>query len=212
MKGHDKYHGIFTDGKNFYTRSKNQSLFGEKILKENKFIYRLWDPYRSKFSASLHKNLKNYRLEKNSNILYLGASYGNTVSFLSEVIYDGKIFAVEFALKPFASLLNVSKIYNNIYPIMADANFPKKFKIYVEGPDILIQDISQKNQIEIFKENLKTFPNTKFCYLFLKTRAIDAIKDPKDVLEESLKSLDNVKEIINLNPYAKDHYLIFIER
>ncbi len=212
MKPHEKYRGVFTDGKNLFTKSPKGSLFGERIIRENKIYYRFWDPYRSKFSASLHRNLKNYFLNRDSRILYLGASFGNTVSFLSDICYEGKIYGVEFAIRPFSSLLNLSNLYTTIYPIMADANYPERYKLYIEGPDIIIQDISQKNQVEIFNKNMNEFPEAKYGFLFLKIRAIDAVKDPRLVLEESLKNLEDVREIINLNPYAKDHYLILIKR
>ncbi len=204
------YFNVYEHRGNFYTRNSGKGeFFGEKILNVEGVEYRHWDPYRSKLSAAMKKGLKNFPFKKDSRILYLGASFGNTVSFLSDICMEGKIFAVEIAFRPFSSLVELSSRRKNIFPIMADASMPEKFAHLVEFPDILYQDIAQKNQVDIFLKNLNFF-SPKFAFLSLKTRSIDAFSNPEKILEEQRKKIKNVKEIINLEPYAVDHYMLVV--
>ncbi|MGC8662841.1 MAG: fibrillarin-like rRNA/tRNA 2'-O-methyltransferase [Thermoplasmata archaeon] len=207
------YFGVYEQKGSLYTRSLVPGAeFGEKIIRENNLEYRQWDPYRSKLAAAIKKGIKNYPFKEGSRVLYLGASFGNTVSFISDICRTGKIFAVEFALKPFASLIHLSERRNNIYPIMEDASMPENYLIFVEGPDIIYQDISQRDQVSIFLNNFEEFKNARVGMLFLKTRAIDAVTDPEKVMREQIKNINNVHEILSINPFEKDHYLIVVKR
>ncbi|MGC9176101.1 MAG: fibrillarin-like rRNA/tRNA 2'-O-methyltransferase [Thermoplasmata archaeon] len=207
------YYGVYENKGNLFTKSLVPgSEFGEKTIKENGTEYRQWDPFRSKLSAAIKKNLKNYPYRDNTKILYLGASFGNTVSFLSDICFNGKIFAVEFAMKPFASLIHLSERRKNIFPIMEDASFPEKYKIFIEDPDVIYQDIAQRDQVTIFLNNFNLFSSAKFGFLFLKTRAIDAVTEPEKVMREQIRKINNVQEILPLNPFERDHYLIVVKR
>jgi len=213
MMNNTRYFGVYEHKGNIYTKSiVSGSEFGEKILKENNVEYRQWDPYRSKLSAAIKKNLKNYPFRIDSKVLYLGASFGNTVSFISDICSNGKIFSVEFAIKPFASLLHLSERRKNIFPIMEDASNPDNYALFVEDPEIIYQDIAQRDQTTIFLNNLDRFKSAKYGLLFLKTRAIDAVSDPENVMRNEIKNINNVLEILSISPFEKDHYLIVVKR
>ncbi|MCI4434839.1 MAG: fibrillarin-like rRNA/tRNA 2'-O-methyltransferase [Thermoplasmata archaeon] len=205
------YFNVFEHRGSLYTKNLvNVSHFGEKILRIGGIEYRHWDPYRSKLSASIKKGLKNFPFEENSRILYLGASFGNTVSFLSDICTSGKIFAIEISYKPFSSLLEISKIRKNIFPIFDDASYPENYAYLLEEIDILYQDIAQKNQVDIFLKNVRFF-KPKISFLALKTRAIDAFSQPEDVMRRERKKIDGVIETIKLDPYSIGHYMMVVK-
>jgi fibrillarin-like pre-rRNA processing protein len=204
-----RYFGVFEHNRDLYTLNYSQgSLFGERILKINNQEYRYWDPYKSKLSAALYKNIDHFPFRKDSNILYLGASFGNTVSFLSDICVDGHIFAIEKSVRSFKSLLSLAEQRKNVYPILEDANHPEKYEFFIKNIDIVYQDIAQKNQAEIFNKNVRYLANGGYGILALKTKAIDVTKSAKQVLEIERKKLKNVKETINIEPYEKEHYVL----
>ena len=50
-----------------------------------------------------------------------------------------------------------------------------------------------------------------FLFLVVKTRSIDVTKDPKRIINEEMKKLENDFEIIqriDLSPFDKDHAMI----
>lgn len=206
-----RYFNVFEHRGGFYTKNiVSGSQFGEKILRFGGAEYRYWDPYRSKLSASMKKGLKNFPFRLNSRILYLGASFGNTVSFISDICSSGKIFAVEISFRPFTSLLEISRKRVNVYPIFEDASFPERYMHLTEEVDILYQDIAQKNQVDIFLKNLNAY-RPSVAFLALKTRAIDALSEPEEVLEREKKRLGNILETIRLDPYSADHYMLVVK-
>ncbi len=112
----------------FTVSEYNKSVYGEKIRNYSGKYLREWNPKRSKLAAAIIKGLKEIPLNKNTNVLYLGASTGTTVSHISDICYNGRIFAVEFAYDPFVKLYNLAKIRSNIFPILDDANMPEKYR------------------------------------------------------------------------------------
>lgn len=204
-----RYFGVFEHNRDFYTLNYSHgALFGEKILKLNDQEYRYWDPYKSKLSAALYKNILHFPFKKDSNILYLGASFGNTVSFLSDICIDGHIFAVEKSVRSFKSLLSIAESRKNVFPILEDANHPEKYEFFIKDVQIIYQDIAQKNQLEIFNKNVLFFLKKGYGFLALKTKAIDVTKPAKQVLEMERKKLANVRETINIEPFEKDHFML----
>ena len=72
------------------------SVYGEELIMEDD-EYRIWNPRRSKLAAALLNGLKNLELEDASKVLYLGASTGTTVSHISDIVINGRVYAVEFS-------------------------------------------------------------------------------------------------------------------
>ena len=66
-----------------------------ELKQKKKWI--VWNPYHSKLAAYVLAKGKNWPFSKNSNILYLGAAEGNTISFLSEICNEGKIVGVDIS-------------------------------------------------------------------------------------------------------------------
>ena len=205
-----RYPGVFTDGRHFYTLSPDGvSVDGERVVEERGKVYRRWEPMRSKLSASMHLKLQNFPF-KNSNVLYLGASTGTTVSHLSEI--SNLIWAVELSPISLSKLVSFAERRKNVVPILDDARYPERYEIFVEKPKIIYQDISQRDQVEIFIKNMLHY-SPKWGFLMLKTRTIDIREKPKEIMKKKAKLLGeyfSIEEIINISKYQKDHYTIVV--
>ncbi|ADD07962.1 fibrillarin-like rRNA/tRNA 2'-O-methyltransferase [Candidatus Aciduliprofundum boonei] len=207
-----RYPGVYTDGKGFYTKSKfKESVYGERVLEIKGRFYRRWEPVRSKLSAAMHLHLENFHF-KGSKILYLGASTGTTVSHLSDIAE--LVWAVEISPMSMQKLVHLGERRDNIVPILDDARYPEHYAIFVEKPNIIYQDVSQRDQVEIFLKNME-FYAPKFGYLMLKTRTIDVRKKPKEIMKEKARKIGelySIEEIINISKYQKDHYAIVVRK
>lgn len=185
--------------------------------KEN--MYRIWNYKKSKLGVIYKKKCKHIPSFKNKNILYLGASFGTTVSYISDILYEssGMIYAVEFSEVPLRSLIAISKKRTNILPIFADALHPETYSSIVNNIDIIYQDISQVNQIDIAMKNIYYFLNLNgFIILILKARSISSTLKINDIFNEEIKKIKlnkklKILNIINLKPYYKDHLCIIIK-
>ncbi|MGC8608769.1 MAG: fibrillarin-like rRNA/tRNA 2'-O-methyltransferase [Thermoplasmata archaeon] len=196
-----------------YTQTDfNKSVYGEHIYRENGKYYREWIPERSKLSAAILKGLRFFPMTSEFNVLYLGASSGTTVSHVSDIVYDGKIYAVEIGYEPFSKLLNLAQSRKNIYPILEDANHIERYEFFIDGVDMIYQDISQRNQVQIFNENVKSF-SPKYAFFVLKTRSIKSSERGDKILKDSKDALSiyTVKQIVDLRPYDYDNYFIYLE-
>ncbi|HKJ97145.1 MAG TPA: fibrillarin-like rRNA/tRNA 2'-O-methyltransferase [Thermoplasmataceae archaeon] len=201
--------------RNYYTVSDYPvSVYGERVSKKKGKYVRYWDPKRSKLSAALNLGLEHFSFRADSNVLYLGASTGTTVSHISDVCYEGRIFAVESSYESFVKLIKLSEGRRNIFPILEDANFVERYVHFLDRIDTIYQDISQRNQVQIFNNNAASCPNASSAILILKMRAISSRLSEKQILNRSLEEIEGfrVKEVINLKPFHKAHYFIYLER
>ncbi|PTD93727.1 fibrillarin [archaeon SCG-AAA382B04] len=197
-----------------YTKNlkPGKNVHGEKLKKINQEEYRHWSPKKSKLASLIKKGLK-IDFSSIQDVLYLGASTGTTISHLSDITENGKIYGVEYSEKPLKKLINRCKERENIYPILGDARTPKDYSELINSVDFLYQDVSQKNQAEIFEKNAKFFlkRNAK-SILILKTKNIAVDSSPREILDNQKSNLDNF-ELINqksLKPTHKDHWALFL--
>ena len=129
---------VFLKGDEVATRNLTPgiSVYGEELITED-VEYRLWNPRRSKLSAAILNGLSSLKIENDYKILYLGASTGTTVSHISDIAYNGKIYAVEFSPVTAKKLTRLSRQRPNIYPILADATKPKEYMNIIEKVDFM---------------------------------------------------------------------------
>jgi fibrillarin-like pre-rRNA processing protein len=194
---------------------KQGKIFTENFEEYNKKIkYRAWNPYKSKLAAAILKGL-NIDLKPDLEILYLGAATGTTVSHISDIVRNGLIYAVE--ISPFAAkkLVQLAEKRVNIIPIVEDANHPDSYSVFVPMVDFIYQDISQRNQAEIFINNTSNYlKEKKQGILIVKARSIDVSLKPKDAYNQVCSELEknNLKIIktVDLSPYEKDHAAILV--
>lgn len=207
---------IAQDGsKRLATKSLVPGARGEKTVIIGNNEYRIWDPYHSKLAAII---LKGYSIsiKKDSTILYLGAANGTTVSFVSDIVSEGFVFAIEFSPRAMHDLLRVSGPRINLIPILADAKQPDSYKNMVSEVDLIYQDIAQREQAMIAIKNAKMFlKKDGFLILMIKSRSIDSVKKTGEVTDSEVKKLGeifNVKQIISLEPFHSDHRAVIAQK
>ena len=213
-----KIFGVYKEKKQLYTinldRSKGKKAYDERIIKYEGKEYRSWNPYKSKLAAAILNGLE-VDFKKGFDVLYLGAATGTTVSHVSDICKEGMVFAVEFSPVSMKELVELSERRKNIIPVLADANHPDRYSIIVPKVDLVYQDISQRNQAEIFVSNVLSYlKENGIGILMVKARSIDVSLQPDEVydmicfiLRKNGLKVDNV---INLTPYEKDHAAIVV--
>ena len=210
--------GVFRDKNKLFTENlescKSIKIYNEKLITYKGKQYRSWNPYRSKLAAAILKGL-NTKIKPDSNVLYLGAATGTTVSHVSDIVKDGVIYSVESSPIAVKKLIKVVEKRQNIIPILEDAFHPDRYSTFISTVDIVYQDISQRNQAEIFISNIKRFLKKKgLGVLMVKARNIDVSLKPEKAYElvcsklkdEGIKIIDK----IDLKPYEKDHAAIIV--
>ena len=189
-----------------YLRKKKGFL---ELKKNKKWIS--WNPYHSKLSAYVLAGGPEWPFKERSKVLYLGAAEGNTISFLSHICLEGRIIGVDISAVAMAELLVLAEKRKNIIPFLGDAHFPKKYRPHTSIPDILYQDIAQRDQVEIFIRNYDFF-EPKCGFLMLKSRSSPG-KD-NDVFQNSerkLKSRFKKVDAVDITKWAKGHMAYYVE-
>ena len=192
------------------------SVYGEELIQED-VEYRIWNPRRSKLAAALLNGLENLELEDTSKVLYLGASTGTTVSHISDITTNGRIYAVEFSPTTAKKLVQLSRQRPNIAPILGDATKPKGYMNIVEKANLVYCDVAQPTQTELFMRNMNLFlKDNGMGLLMIKARSIDVVQKPKKIFKEQEKKLKEkgfrIIEKVKLEPYEKDHIAFLVEK
>ena len=192
---------------------KNQ-VYNEKLVKIKGTEYRIWNPFRSKLAATIMNGLRDFPFMQKSSVLYLGVSTGTTISHISDIVgQNGIIFGVEHTSRVARDFLDrVASYRKNIVPIIQDARKPQEYFSVFKKVDVAYVDIAQPDQTDIAIDNCKMYLKTNgYLFLVIKTRSIDVTKDPKKVISNEIKKLEplfEIKQIINLQPYDKDHAIV----
>lgn len=192
------------------------SVYGEELIQEDE-EYRIWNPRRSKLAAALLNGLENIVLEDASKVLYLGASTGTTVSHISDIVINGRIYAVEFSPTTAKKLVQLSRLRPNIAPILGDATKPKEYLNIIEKSDLIYCDVAQPTQTELFMRNMNLFAkDNALGLLMIKARSIDVVQKPKKVFKQQEQKLKEkgfkIIEKVKLEPYEKDHVALLVEK
>jgi len=211
--------GVFNKDRKLFTQNpkkcKGLKVYNERLFFEKGMEFRSWNPYRSKLAAAILNGLKKINIDPDSNVLYLGAATGTTVSHISDMLKDGMVYAVENSPIAMKQFINICKVRSNIIPIFEDANHPDRYSTIVPMVDLVYQDISQRNQSEIFINNLLRFlKKGSLGIIMVKARSIDVSLKPKQAYELVQNKLEkaNIKivDLIELSPYEKDHAAIVV--
>lgn len=197
---------------------KGKIVYGEQLKQQGDKELRSWNPYRSKLAAAILKEWSlHHILTENATILYLGAATGTTVSHISDIVSNGMIYAVEHSPIAAKKLVDLAVQRKNIAPLYDDANHPEHYARFVPSVDFLYQDISQRNQADIFIRNMNHYLKPDgYAIMMVKARSIDVSLKPKQTydivqqeLEENYVQID--KKII-LAPFEKDHITFLVSR
>jgi fibrillarin-like pre-rRNA processing protein len=158
--------------------------------------------------------LESLPIVRKSRVLYLGVSTGTTASHVSDIVGpNGIVFCVEHASRVARDFLDrVAALRSNVIPILQDARQPKEYFSIYGTVDVVYVDIAQPDQTEIAILNCKTYlKKDGYLMLVIKTRSIDVVRDPSQVIQSEIKKLGTnfeIVQVINLDPYEKDHGIV----
>lgn len=199
---------FYEDKRNLYTLSRDgKSIYGEQVSNSGGKYFRVFSPLRSKLSSSLRLGLKP-ELKSGDHMLYLGAGAGTTASHLADSLSNGSIFAVEFAPVPFIKLTTLAGIKENVFPIISDAQRPELYGMFIDKVDVIYQDVSQPNQIDIFTRNMDYFGSRRGI-LMLKTFSLRSDFS----IEKEIKRLEEnfaVQQVKDISRFHRGHYAITV--
>lgn len=208
--------GIFRKNNSIFTEAASgKSVYGEKFVNEDGKKYRRWDASRSKAGAAVLKDV-DLGIERDDDILYLGAASGTTVSHFSDIVSKGFIYAVEYSETVIRDLVDVAEDRKNIAPILGNARKPDEYSDIVEKCDIVFQDISQSDQPEIFMKNCEKYlKEDGIGLLAVKAKSISTSEKAEeifeDVKEKIVRNFDIIEET-TLEPYEKDHLFLKLKK
>ena len=113
-------------------------------------------------------------------------------------------------------LIFIAEDRKNIVPILADANHPEEYISRVCQADIVYQDISQRNQAEIFISNCDLFLKPGgYGLLAVKAKSIDIKRRPNEIFISIRKQLEQQFTVIDyrvLEPFERDHCMIIVKK
>lgn len=210
--------GIYSKDGSLYTENlvPGEAVYGEDLVQEDGTEYRRWDLHRSKAAAALTKDLEVFPLQRDSDVLYLGASTGTTVSHFSDIATSGMVYAVEYAPQIVRQLLSLSDHRENIAPILGDARKPEEYAPLCSRADAIYQDVAQRDQIRILEKNAELFlEEGGHAMLAIKARSISSGRSPGEVFEEAKERLQQNFKILDgkkLRPFHEDHLFLVLER
>jgi len=217
-----KNQGIYMErtnrGTKFFTKNMipRKRVYDERLYRDKGVEYREWSIMKSKIGAALAKNITELGVKENDYVLYLGSASGTTVSHLSDIIGNGMIFGIDVSARVLRELYFLAKYRKNIAPMLADCNKPDTYSKRICECDFLVQDIAQKNQVEIFLKNLKFLKKGGNAFLAIKARSIDVVKNPIKVFEMVKRQLEeqnlNIIDYKTLDPFEKDHCVFLIKK
>jgi fibrillarin-like pre-rRNA processing protein len=205
---------ISNDRKILATRNLTPGVifYGEPVYNVQGIEYRSWNPNRSKLAAALLNDLEFLPIKKGKKVLYLGAASGTTISHVSDIIgRTGHVWGVEFSSRSLRDLIDkVSRIRNNVSPILGDARMPNEYSRLVPLVDVIFSDVAQPNQAQIVIDNAKLFLRVHGrLILSIKSRSVDVSENPETVFKSQTRILSSegfkVHQLIKLEPFEKDH-------
>jgi fibrillarin-like pre-rRNA processing protein len=127
-------------------------------------------------------------------------------------VSDGFVTAVEFSKDVARDLLDVAEARENIAPAVADARRPADYQSFVEEPDVLVQDVSQRDQVEIFERNAERLFGSGRGLLVVKAGAIDSSAEPEEVFEQVEDGISlRIERSVDLSPFYTDQRLFITE-
>lgn len=127
------------------------------------------------------------------------------------------IIGIDISARVMQKLVELSEERENLIPYLIDANNTEETKKELNDVefDFMFQDISQKNQTEIFLNNAKVFlKKGKPAMISIKARSISQ-KSSAKILQEEKQKLEKefiVKQYAFLEPFQKDHLLVLCEK
>lgn len=213
-----RHPGLYGRGGALFTENltPGRSVYGEERVDEAGREFRRFDPKRSKLAAFVINGGQSWPFERTRALLYLGASHGTTASHLSDVLPRARIHLIEKSPRSFSSLLALAGSRTNLYPWLADAQLPERYRAQVGEVEVLYQDVAQRNQVEVLLENARACLKPHgHAILQLKTRSITQSESPRAVLKFAQRTLEDngleVLESVDLTPFSRGHFTLVLQ-
>ena len=161
--------GVRREGRSLWTRNavRGVSLRGERRKTDSRIEWRAWAASKSKVAAALLRtsNKPSELLpETGSTCLYLGASYGSTVSHIHDHVcgsgnhHGGQVVAVEISPRAMRELSTLAASRPGLVPVLADARVPSQVVPFMRGKaDWMHQDLSIADQAQSFVNMAQAF-------------------------------------------------------
>ncbi len=204
--------GVFREGRTLFTINANPGtrVYGETLRTVGGVEYREWDPFRSKLAAWLARGPPAELPGGVRSVLYLGGAHGTTVSHLSDLWPHAEIFVVEKSPTAFAPLLALARHRANLYPLLADAQLPERYRADVGSVDFLYQDVAQRTQAQIFAENAHVSLRPGGAgLLMLKIRSVTQRGPPGAIVRAARELLAReglaIRSETSLAPFSREH-------
>jgi fibrillarin-like pre-rRNA processing protein len=139
------------------------------------------------------------------------------VSHLSDLWPEASIFVVEKSPSSFAHLLALARRRTNVLPILADAQLPERYRADVGEVGLLYQDVAQRDQARIFRENAEAcLASLGRGLLMLKVRSVTQRRPAATIVRESRNALGragfDVEGEWPLAPFAREHVALAVRR
>lgn len=208
--------GIFEREGLIYTQNADpgHEVYGENFIEFEGSEYRRWVEKRSKVGAAIQNGM-DIELRPEMNVLYLGAASGTTVSYFSDILEDGIVVGIEYSDTVIKGLVNLAERRDNIAPVLGNARNPEEYEEYLDEYDYVFQDISQKDQAEIFLKNCQKYLKKGGTGLLsIKARSISDSRPKKEIFEEIKGKISEEYDIVDqveLDPYEKEHMVIKVK-
>ncbi len=205
--------GIYASRNKLFTENlePGETVYGEALVQEGGVEYRRWVENRSKVGAAVKKGM-DIELNRGDNVLYLGAASGTTVSHFSDILTDGVIVGVEYSDSVIRGLVELAEMRDNVAPVLGNARNPEEYEEYLGEYDYIFQDISQRDQPEIFLKNVHRYlKEDGIGLLAVKARSISDSRSAEEIFEEVREKVSeelNIVDEVDLAPFEKDHIVL----
>ena len=154
--------GVRREGRSLWTRNAGRGLSvrGERRKTDSRVEWRVWAASKSKVAAALLRTSNNpseLLPETGSTCLYLGASYGSTVSHIHDHVcgsgnhHGGQDVAVEISPRAMRELSTLAASRPGLVTVLGDARVPTQVTPFIRGKaDWIHQDLSIADQAQTF--------------------------------------------------------------
>jgi len=189
-------------------------VYGERWVEDGDRRLRHFEPGRSKLAAALVKGWRGDLPAPGQAWLYLGAASGTTASHVADLVGpEGRVYALERSVRPFARLLALSERWPNLCPILADARGPREYAALVPPVDGLYADIAQPDQLAIVLANAELLLSGDGARLLvaLKTPSMGRSRSPtahRTASEDTLADRAALAPSVSLEPFHRGHFMI----
>jgi len=189
-------------------------VYGERWTEVGGRRLRHFEPGRSKLAAAVVRGWAGDLPAPGERWLYLGAASGTTASHVADLVgTEGRVYAVERSVRPFARLLALAERWPNLRPILADAREPRDYAPLLPPADGVYADIAQPDQLAIVLANAELLLSGDGARLLvaLKTPSMGRERSAtahRTAAESVLAERVALVPSVSLEPFHRGHFMV----